>query len=573
MPEAARAASAAKAGSGHVRHRRAREIPFRDIGRKVVLFAAANALVSLLLPWAKTPYDSANAFGLGMSSLRILGVARIAWVAKAVWFVPLGAAVAAGVAFVDRRRSTGMLLPYVSFAAGGWMVLLAGNVFETCPFLRQIGVIACGIGGLVFIGGGAILLKARWRPAPVAAEPATSALRRLPWASVALVIAFTAVHALLSLDAARAGAATLDYGLIAGSLKVHALVTYVFLHGDWLHLAANAAVLLAVGSALERRVGRATFVAVFMVAGVAGGVASAALDPRIHAALVGSSGGVAGCVGLCLVAAPRARVSVWIHVGVAAAKLRLQAAWLFSAWMLYQAVGSVYLSAGDSGSTAYWAHIGGMVAGITAGAALRRLGRVAPADEPPEGASTDEGTNRGLRRVTRRERAGLRYMPHALVSVAALVSAVAAALTFHPASLDRAVASFQRAWNSGDLDRVARFFPEPEREDFRTRLGALVRRFDPDAGEGRTGWRIALSSARREEDETTAAFVLSPPGEDPFRVRGPDEGEKRLRVLFRREHGAWVAGAVGANVRSAAPADLGAPPPMPVPFSIRPRNP
>jgi len=548
-PETASAVSGAKRGNGRSGHRRRREIPFRDIGRKVVLFAAANSLVSLFLPWVQTSRGSINAFGLRSSSLSILGMQGIAWVGVAVWFVPLGAAVAAAIAAIDRKRPTGMLLPYAALAAGGWMVLLAGHVFETCPLLRQLGVVACGIGGLAFVGGGAILLEAKWRPAPKAttAGSAGSRLARLPWASVAILTICAGVHALLSLDAARERAWTLDCGLIAGSLKGHALLTHVFLHGDWLHLAANAAVLLAVGSVLERRVGRAVFVAVFLAAGVAGGVASAALDPRIHSALVGSSGAVAGCVGLCLVAAPRARVNVWIHAGLAAAKLKLQAAWLFSAWMLLQAVGSVYLSMGETDSTAYWAHLGGMAAGIAGGAGLRALGRVAPEEESPDGPPADKGTNRGVRRITRRERACLKYMPHALVSVATVVSAVAAALTFHPGSIERSLASFQRAWNSGDLDRVSAFFREESRPELRARLEELARRLDPGAGDGRTDWRIALSRARRDGEDVVAVFMLSPPGEDPFRAKKAAGCGRRLRALFRREFGAWRVRAAGVG--------------------------
>jgi len=555
-PEAASAVPGAKLGNGRSRPRRARELPFRDVGRKVVLFAAANSLVSLFLPWVRTSRNTINAFGLTPSVLRALFIPGVAWVGVAVWFVPLGAAVAAAIAVIDRRRPTGMLLPYAAFAAGGWMVLLAGHVFETCPILRQFGVVACGIGGLAFVGGGAILLKAKWRPAPKSATAgsAASALGRIPWASVAIVAICAGVHALLSLDAERGRVWTLDCGLIAGSLKGHALLTHVFLHGDWLHLAANAAVLLAVGSVLERRVGRAVFVAVFMAGGAAGGVASAALDPRIHSALVGSSGAVAGCVGLCLVAAPRARVGVWIHAGLAAAKLRLQAAWLFSAWMLLQAVGSVYLSMGETDSTAYWAHLGGMAAGIAGGAGLRALGRVAPEERPPDGASIDKGTSRGLRRITRRDRACLRCMPHALASVAVLVSAVAAALTFHPGSIERSLASFQRAWNSGDLDRVSVFFREESRPELRARLEGLARRLGPGAGEGRTDWRIALSKTRREGEDVSAVFVLSPPGEDPFRAKKTEGCGRRLRVLFRREGGKWRvrAAALGGHPSEAA---------------------
>ena len=118
---------AAQAGSRRARHVRACEIPFRNIGRNMMLFAAVDAAISLLLPWMVTSSGSVNAFGLGSVPWRVLGLPWAAWAARAVWFVPVAAAVAVAAALVDRRRPTGMLLPYVSLAAGGWVGLLAGR--------------------------------------------------------------------------------------------------------------------------------------------------------------------------------------------------------------------------------------------------------------------------------------------------------------------------------------------------------------------------------------------------------------------------------------------------------------
>ena len=553
---AAPAESNASEARGHPRRPRprGRRMPLRAIGRKMALFAAANSALSLFLPWMVTARGGVNAFALGSES-RWLAMFDATWVAHAVWAV-LGASILVAIlVLVDRVRSLGTFLGFVSLAAGGGMMFLAVMVFETVPPLRQLGLVACGVGGLVMVAGGALLFRARWHPPPAGAESILARPRELPWVTIALVALNALAFVTLAYRSDYERGIVRELGLIAASVRPHAFVTCLFLHADGFHLFANMAVLVAVGAAIERRTGRATFALVYLVSGLAGSAASILIDPRTYVPFIGSSGAVAGVMGLCLAAAPQAKVKVWFHAGVAAGAVRVRAAWLFSAWMALQAVGALYLSMGSAGPVGYWAHLGGVAAGLAAGLLLRAAGRSGFARAAPTGAAGRFGreeTDRDaqddssgdpvhpvhpcLRRASRRERSAFEYLPHALVTVSVLVSVLAVGLTFRSGSLPRTLADLQRAWNSGDIDRVARFFPAESRERFTGRLKEILARLDPEAPEGRITYRVALLGARRRGDRCGVLFASAPPGTDPFRA----ERTGMISMTLVRDRGGWT---------------------------------
>lgn len=139
------------------------------------------------------------------------------------------------------------------------------------------------------------------------------------------------------------------------------LVTYQFLHADWLHLAGNMLFLWVFGNNIEDRLGRLRFVPFYLVCGVIAGLCQALTDASTDIPLVGASGAVSGLLGAYLLLFPRA--GIWTLVAfVIPVKLP---AWV---WIgVYFAFQFAYL--GDSMSTgggdvAYAAHIGGFLAGL-----------------------------------------------------------------------------------------------------------------------------------------------------------------------------------------------------------------
>jgi membrane associated rhomboid family serine protease len=146
------------------------------------------------------------------------------------------------------------------------------------------------------------------------------------------------------------------------------LITYQFIHGDILHLLSNMLFLWVFGDNVEDAMGHLKFLAFYLLCGIAGGLAHAALalDPKIP--LIGASGAVAGVIAAYLMLHPRVRV--WV-LALRFIPLRIPAALVLGVWVITQ---FIMLLHPDVGPVAWWAHIGGMVAGAVLVLFLRRPG-------------------------------------------------------------------------------------------------------------------------------------------------------------------------------------------------------
>lgn len=147
--------------------------------------------------------------------------------------------------------------------------------------------------------------------------------------------------------------------------NVPSLVTSMFLHGGWMHLAGNLLYLIVFGNNVEDAMGRGKFVAFYLICGVAAGAAQIAPDPLSMVPMVGASGAIAGVLGAYMVLYPRARVRSLV-LGLIVVDLP---AWgLLGFWIVWQVLaqaGGTLLGEGaSSGGVAYLAHIGGFVAGL-----------------------------------------------------------------------------------------------------------------------------------------------------------------------------------------------------------------
>ncbi|MGQ0457298.1 MAG: rhomboid family intramembrane serine protease [Hyphomicrobium sp.] len=146
------------------------------------------------------------------------------------------------------------------------------------------------------------------------------------------------------------------------------LLTYMFLHGDWMHLISNMLFLWVFGDNVEDAMGHARFLAFYLLCGVAAGLAHAAMMPESGDALIGASGAVSGVIAAYLMLHPR--VSVWV-LAFKFIPLRITAAWVLGFWIVLQVV---MLVGADAGPTAWWAHVGGLIAGAALAPLLRRPG-------------------------------------------------------------------------------------------------------------------------------------------------------------------------------------------------------
>jgi membrane associated rhomboid family serine protease len=144
------------------------------------------------------------------------------------------------------------------------------------------------------------------------------------------------------------------------------LVTYMFLHGGWMHLLGNMLFLWVFGDNVEDAMGHARFLAFYLLCGVAAGLAHALAFPVSEAVLIGASGAMAGTLAAYLILHPK--VKLWVLV-LGRIPLKISAMWVIGAWFAFQ-VFNIFIALDES--TAWWAHVGGFLAGAALVPFLRR---------------------------------------------------------------------------------------------------------------------------------------------------------------------------------------------------------
>jgi membrane associated rhomboid family serine protease len=145
------------------------------------------------------------------------------------------------------------------------------------------------------------------------------------------------------------------------------LLTYMFLHGGWLHLLGNMAFLWVFADNVEDAFGPVLFTVFYVVCGTAAAGFHVLLNQSSHAPLVGASGAVSGVMAAYLLLYPKARVWILLFMRV---PMPVPAWAALGGWIAWQCVG-LFLPQQAGGTVAFWAHIGGFVAGLLIAAILR----------------------------------------------------------------------------------------------------------------------------------------------------------------------------------------------------------
>lgn len=141
------------------------------------------------------------------------------------------------------------------------------------------------------------------------------------------------------------------------------IFTSMFLHGGWMHLIGNMLYLWIFGNNVEDAMGHGRFVVFYLLCGLAAAMAQAIPNPDSTIPMIGASGALAGVLGAYLLLHPSARVMVVIPLGFFFPVLYLPAALLLGMWFLLQIFSSMTVPS-DEGGVAWFAHIGGFVAGV-----------------------------------------------------------------------------------------------------------------------------------------------------------------------------------------------------------------
>lgn len=180
----------------------------------------------------------------------------------------------------------------------------------------------------------------------------------------------------LSLDSFTLRFMTLKYGVIPSVIFGYqtlpselqlfhpylSLITSMFLHGGWLHIGSNMLYLWIFGDNIEESIGHFKFILFYLLCGAAAAFSQSIISPESLTPMIGASGGIAGILGAYIVLHPKAPVQVLMIILIFIRFISLPAWVVLGVW-----IGTQFAAApsafSQEGGVAYFAHIGGFIAG------------------------------------------------------------------------------------------------------------------------------------------------------------------------------------------------------------------
>ncbi len=151
---------------------------------------------------------------------------------------------------------------------------------------------------------------------------------------------------------------------IDGDGRASSLLSSMFMHGGWFHILGNMLFLWVFGDNVEDVMGPGRFFAFYILCGLAAAAAQIATNPSSTVPMVGASGAIGGVMGAYAVLYPRARVHLLIILFVYVTTISVPAILMLGYWFVLQLLSGVYSLGSSGGGVAFWAHIGGFLAGI-----------------------------------------------------------------------------------------------------------------------------------------------------------------------------------------------------------------
>jgi len=153
--------------------------------------------------------------------------------------------------------------------------------------------------------------------------------------------------------------------LVDAAPKYWTVITSMFMHGGWFHLIGNMVFLWVFGNNIEDAMGHGKFVIFYVLCGAAAAAAQTLISPQSVVPMVGASGAISGVLGAYLLLYPRVRVHTLILLPIYITTVALPAWVMLGYWILLQAVGGLAsLNELEKGGVAFFAHVGGFVAGV-----------------------------------------------------------------------------------------------------------------------------------------------------------------------------------------------------------------
>jgi len=171
------------------------------------------------------------------------------------------------------------------------------------------------------------------------------------------------------------------YALIPDRLALTSFVTSMFLHAGWLHIIGNMWFLWVFGSHIETALGSAKYLIFYLLSGLAAAIAQFVINLGSPIPTVGASGAIAGVMGAFFLLYPRSRIDTLIFIVIFVTRIQVPAAFMLLYWFALQLLGGLtsfgqlFQEGGVAhGGVAYFAHVGGFLAGIAMVGWFRKTG-------------------------------------------------------------------------------------------------------------------------------------------------------------------------------------------------------
>ena len=145
------------------------------------------------------------------------------------------------------------------------------------------------------------------------------------------------------------------------------LITSMFLHGSWLHIAGNMVFLWAFGPVMEDAMGKMRYLVFYLVGGVVAMMAQVAASPGSTVPCLGASGAIAAVMGAFIVMYPRDRIRTFVWILIFIRVTYIPAIWLIGVWFVIQVLDAGSVAQVQTGGVAYLAHVGGFAFGALTG--------------------------------------------------------------------------------------------------------------------------------------------------------------------------------------------------------------
>jgi membrane associated rhomboid family serine protease len=168
---------------------------------------------------------------------------------------------------------------------------------------------------------------------------------------------------LQSAELTQAAGGPETFCLVTNTGSWYTPLTSMFMHGGWFHIIGNMWFLWVFGDNVEDAMGTVRFACFYVLSGLAAAGVQIISDPSSTIPMVGASGAIGGVMGAYILLYPRVNVHMLIFLGFFVTTVAVPAVFMLGYWFVVQLLQGVASTNVSGGGVAFWAHVGGFVAG------------------------------------------------------------------------------------------------------------------------------------------------------------------------------------------------------------------